>query len=36
MGESGWMQPRKIPKFFDAGEDAAREALPELRRLIGP
>jgi NTE family protein len=34
MGESGWMQPRKIPRFFEAGEEAAREALPELRRLL--
>jgi NTE family protein len=36
MGESGWMQPRKIPKFFEAGDLGLREALPELRRLIGP
>ncbi|HET9316091.1 MAG TPA: patatin-like phospholipase family protein, partial [Vicinamibacteria bacterium] len=36
MGESGWMQPRKIPSFFDAGDRSAREALPELQRLIGP
>ncbi len=36
MGESGWMQPRKIPTFFEAGRQSAREALPELRRLIGP
>ena len=36
MGESGWMQPRKIPSFFEAGR-ARRcvEALPELRRLLG-
>jgi len=34
MGESSWMQPRKIPSFFAAGEEAAREALPELRRLL--
>ncbi len=34
MGESAWMQPRKIPGFYEAGEDAAREALPELRRLV--
>lgn len=33
MGESGWMQPRKIPKFFTAGDDATREALPEVQRL---
>ena len=36
MGESGWMQPRKIPTFFEAGDESTREALPELRRLIGP
>ncbi len=35
MGESGWMQPRKIPSFFQAGDEALMEALPELRRLIG-
>jgi len=35
MGDSGWMQPRKIPRFFEAGGEAAVEALPELRRLIG-
>jgi len=34
MGESGWMQPRKIPKFFDAGDAALVQALPELRRLL--
>jgi NTE family protein len=34
MGESAWMQPRKIPGFFEAGQEAAREALPELRRLM--
>jgi NTE family protein len=34
MGESSWMQPRKIPSFFEAGEAAARQALPELRRLL--
>jgi hypothetical protein len=34
MGESGWMQPRKIPAFCAAGEDALVEALPELRRLL--
>lgn len=34
MGESAWMQPRKIPGFYEAGEDAARQALPELHRLI--
>ena len=36
MGESGWMRPRKIPAFFEAGEQSARKALPELRRLLGP
>jgi NTE family protein len=34
MGESGWMQPWKIPKFYAAGEQAALQALPELRRLL--
>jgi NTE family protein len=34
MGESGWMQPWKIPRFYAAGEQAALEALPELRRLL--
>jgi len=36
MGESGWMRPSKIPSFFRAGAEAAAEALPELRRLLGP
>jgi NTE family protein len=36
MGESGWMQPRKIPSFFQAGDEGARDALPELQRLLGP
>lgn len=36
MGDSGWMQPRKIPAFFEAGREAARTALPEILRLIGP
>ena len=35
MGESGWMRPRKIPSFFEAGAAALRDALPELRRLLG-
>jgi NTE family protein len=35
MGESGWMRPRKIPSFFEAGDAALRDALPELRRLLG-
>jgi hypothetical protein len=34
MGESGWMQPRRIPRFYEAGMHAAVEALPELRRLL--
>ncbi len=34
MGESGWMQPRRIPSFFVAGDEALMEALPELRRLL--
>ena len=34
MGESGWMQPRKIPGFFEAGDEALMQALPELRRLL--
>jgi hypothetical protein len=34
MGESGWMQPWQIPKFYAAGEQAAQQALPELRRLL--
>jgi len=34
MGESGWMQPWKIPSFYEAGEQAALQALPELRRLL--
>ena len=28
------MQPWKIPKFYAAGEQAALQALPELRRLL--
>jgi NTE family protein len=34
MGESGWMQPRRIPHFYAEGRDACREALPEVRRLL--
>jgi hypothetical protein len=34
MGESGWMRPVKIPSFYAAGDEALREALPELLRLI--
>jgi NTE family protein len=36
MGESGWMQPRRIPRFYAAGDEAMTAALPELRRLLGP
>jgi hypothetical protein len=35
MGASGWMQPRRIPMFYAAGEQAMLQALPELRRLLG-
>jgi NTE family protein len=34
MGESGWMQPRRIPRFYAAGDEALTAALPELRRLL--
>jgi hypothetical protein len=34
MGDSGWMQPRKIPTFYEAGREAVRQALPEITRLI--
>jgi NTE family protein len=34
MGESGWMRPVKIPGFFQAGDAALVEALPEIRRLL--
>jgi NTE family protein len=34
MGDSGWMQPRKIPSFYAAGQEALLSALPELRRLM--
>ncbi len=34
MGDSGWMQPRKIPAFYEAGREAVRMALPEIMRLI--
>jgi NTE family protein len=34
IGESGWMRPQRIPTFAEAGEEALREALPELRRLL--
>jgi NTE family protein len=36
IGESGWMRPTRIPQFAAAGEEALVEALPELRRLLGP
>jgi hypothetical protein len=29
------MRPQRIPTFADAGEEALREAVPELRRLLG-
>ncbi len=35
IGESGWMRPQRIPQFAAAGDQAAREALPEIRRLMG-
>ncbi|MGE0455074.1 MAG: patatin-like phospholipase family protein [Vicinamibacteria bacterium] len=35
MGDSGWMQPWRIPRFYEAGQQAARDAMPELRRLLG-
>ena len=34
LGQSAWMRPRRIPHFFEAGREAMRDALPELRRLI--
>ncbi len=34
MGDSGWMQPRKIPAFYQAGRESVRLALPEILRLI--
>jgi NTE family protein len=34
MGESSWMQPRKIPRFFEHGQEATRASLAELRRLL--
>ncbi len=34
IGESGWMLPRKIPSFYEAGREAARDALPTLRGLL--
>ena len=35
MGDSGWMQPWRIPRFYEAGQQAAHDAMPELRRLLG-
>jgi NTE family protein len=35
MGESGWMRPAKIPGFFEAGNGALEEALPEVLKLVG-
>lgn len=34
IGESGWMQPWRIPQFAAAGEAATANALPEIRRLL--
>ena len=34
MGESGWMRPVKIPSFYQEGQLALRDALPELRKLL--
>lgn len=34
MGDSGWMQPRKIPAFYQAGRESVRLALPEILRLL--
>jgi NTE family protein len=34
MGASGWMRPAKIPEFYQAGQEAMAQALPELRRLV--
>jgi NTE family protein len=34
MGDSGWMQPRKIPTFYEAGREAVRQAMPEITRLL--
>jgi NTE family protein len=34
IGESGWMRPTRIPAFFEAGKAGARQALPEIRRLL--
>jgi hypothetical protein len=34
MGESGWMRPVKIPSFYQEGQIALRDALPELKKLL--
>jgi NTE family protein len=34
LADSGWMRPQRIPEFAAAGQEAMREALPELRRLL--
>jgi NTE family protein len=34
IGESGWMRPKRIPGFAEAGLEAARATVPELRRLV--
>lgn len=34
MGESGWMRPVKIPGFYQEGQVALRDALPELKKLL--
>ena len=34
IGESGWMRPRRIPGFAEAGLACAHETAAELRRLI--
>lgn len=35
IGESGWMRPKRIPIFAEAGMEEARRSVPELRRLMG-
>jgi NTE family protein len=35
IGASGWMRPKRIPIFAQSGQDEARRAIPELRRLLG-
>ena len=36
MGESGWMRPVQDPELLPGGPGALRQALPELRKLLGP